>query len=94
MSDHLAYRAHLAHLAFLAFLSTLPERGAYYSGGGWIPSETGGGGDAVNEVAFRDVAAALKEQDLYAGVRTWQLDDVSLRANATPTPTPTPTLTI
>ena len=47
--------------------------GAYYSGGAW--AEAGGGGDEVNEAAFKAVAAGLQEQDLWKAVRTWQLDD-------------------
>ena len=55
------------------YLSYWTDNGAYYSGGNW--GEAGGGGKAVNESAFRAVAAGLKEQSLDAAVRIWQLDD-------------------
>lgn len=57
----------------LKYLSYWTDNGAYYSGGAW--GEAGGGGDPVNETAFRAVAAGLKEQELFGAVHIWQLDD-------------------
>eukprot|EP00937_MAST-01D_sp_MAST-1D-sp2_P001458 g1458.t1 len=55
------------------YLSYWTDNGAYLSGGAW--GEAGGGGDPVNETAFRAVAAGLERQRLWGAVRTWQLDD-------------------
>jgi hypothetical protein len=59
-------RAHMLRIC-------VPSNGAYYSGGAW--GEAGGGGAAVNEAAFKAVAAGLQAQGLYEAVRIWQLDD-------------------
>lgn len=63
----------------IEYLSYWTDNGAYYSGGAWANnshnSDENGGGDPVNETAFKAVAAGLKAQGLLDAVKVWQLDD-------------------
>eukprot|EP01052_Picozoa_sp_SAG31_P027808 SAG31_NODE_2634_length_5342_cov_2.253099_4_plen_525_part_00 len=61
----------------IEYLSYWTDNGAYYSGGAWAKPKggAGGGGEVVNEAAFRAVARGLEEKGLLDAVRVWQLDD-------------------
>ena len=70
---HGTNRSFVEHDRNVQYLSYWTDNGAYLSGGNW--GEAGGGGVSVNETAFRQLSAGLKDLGIDAAVRIWQLDD-------------------